>query len=386
MTEAVAWPRRVLMTAESTGGVWAYALELARGLSDRGVEVALATMGEPLRDHQRARAWRIPRLKVFESGCKLDETAGPSSEVTRAGAWLIALEDRFGPDVVHLNGFTHVALPWRAPKLVVGHSCLLSWWEAVKGEPAPAGCHAYRQAVRAGLAAADLLVTPTAARLDALERHYGPLPPARVVPNGRGASSFPPAAKDPVVFAAGTLWDEAANLAILEEVADRLSWPVYVAGETKPPESLDDTLAPRLQRRRTHPLGPLSQRAVVAWLARSSVYVLPARYEPFGLTAVEAALAGCALVLGDVPGLREVWGDAALYVSPDDAGGLVAAVEGLVADPEERRERAAAARARARTLTPDAMVEGYLAAYAELSLVSLADGETAHEAPQRIAV
>jgi glycosyltransferase involved in cell wall biosynthesis len=311
--------------------------------------------------------------------------AAPSPEVTRAGAWLIALEDRFGPDVVHLNGFAHLALPWRAPRLVVGHSCLLSWWEAVKGGPAPGG-ESYREAVRAGLAAADLLVTPTAAMRDALERHYGPLPPARVVPNGRGASVFPSAAKEPVVFSAGALWDEAANLAILEEVAGRLSWPVYVAGETRPPESLDDTLTPRLQSRRTHPLGPLSQRAVAAWLARSSVYALPARYEPFGLTAVEAALAGCALVLGDVPGLREVWGDGALYVAPDDAGALAAAIEELVADPEARRERARAARARARILTPDAMVEGYLAAYAELPADSLWRLAAARQAPERIAV
>ena len=35
------------------------------------------------------------------------------------------LERRLRPDVVHLNGYTHGALPWRAPVLVVGHSCVL---------------------------------------------------------------------------------------------------------------------------------------------------------------------------------------------------------------------------------------------------------------------
>ena len=34
---------------------------------------------------------------------------------------------------------------------------------------------------------------------------------------------------------------------------------------------------------------------------------LPARYEPFGLSILEAALSGCALVLGDLPSLRELW-------------------------------------------------------------------------------
>jgi glycogen synthase len=54
------------------------------------------------------------------------------------------------------------------------------------------------------------------------------------------------------------------------------------------------------------------------WYARASIYALPARYEPFGLSALEAALSGCALILGDIPSLREVWLEAAPYVSPDD--------------------------------------------------------------------
>ena len=50
-----------------------------------------------------------------------------------------------------------------------------------------------------------------------------------------------------------------------------------------------------------------------------SIYALPARYEPFGLSVLEAALSGCALVLGDIPSLREIWDGAALFVDPDDA-------------------------------------------------------------------
>jgi hypothetical protein len=73
-------------------------------------------------------------------------------------------------------------------------------------------------------------------------------------------------------------------------------------------------------------------------------------------------------------------------VPPGDAGALAAAIEGLTADSEERRERAGAARARARTLTPDAMVEGYLAAYGEMPLAEAAESDLAHEARERLAV
>src|SRR5436190_23853133 len=38
-------PQRVLMTADTVGGVWTYALELARVLCEQEVEITLATMG-----------------------------------------------------------------------------------------------------------------------------------------------------------------------------------------------------------------------------------------------------------------------------------------------------------------------------------------------------
>jgi glycogen synthase len=90
---------------------------------------------------------------------------------------------------------------------------------------------------------------------------------------------------------------------------------------------------------------------------------LPARYEPFGLSALEAALSGCALVLGDIPSLREIWGDAAIFVSPDDATGFARALNNLIADPESRETLSGRARARALQFSPQRMGEEYLDAY-----------------------
>ncbi len=83
------------------------------------------------------------------------------ADVARAGDWLLELEARFAPDIIHLNGYAHGALPWHAPTLVVAHSCVLSWWEAVKGEPAPAEWETYREHVTLGLQSADCVIAPT---------------------------------------------------------------------------------------------------------------------------------------------------------------------------------------------------------------------------------
>lgn len=356
---------KVLMTADTVGGVWTYSVELARALASSGVEVALATMGGPPSELQRERVARIPRLKLFESTFRLEWMADPWDDVERAGRWLLGLAERVEPDVVHLNGFAHGDLDWGRPVLVVGHSCVCSWWQAVHGTAPPADPWArYAERVRAGLAAADHVVAPTAAMLAALEEHYGPLPPSRVIANGRDPAAFPPRPKEPFVFSAGRLWDPAKNLAALEAAAPDVPWPIYVAGEAQRP---DGTGGGDTAIRHTHPLGRLSGRVLAAWLGRASIYALPARYEPFGLSVLEAAMAGCCLVLGDIASLREVWGEAATWVDPGDPAALAGELSRLAEDGEARAAGAAAARRRAAGLTAARMAESYLELYRELA-------------------
>ncbi len=116
----------------------------------------------------------------------------------------------------------------------------------------------------------------------------------------------------------------------------------------------------------TRLLGRLSHRALAAWYGRASIYALPARYEPFGLSVLEAALAGCALVLGDIPSLREIWRNRAVFVPPDDPEALEHAILRLIEDPDRRNALAAGARTRALERTPDRMVESYLQSYGEI--------------------
>jgi glycogen synthase len=380
MSETQPLPRKVLMTTDTVGGVWIYSLELARGLAEQGVEVALATMGAPLDELQREMAGRIPRLKVFESRFKLEWMEDPWRDVERAGEWLLGLEERFAPDLIHLNGYAHGALPWNAPKIVVGHSCVLSWWEAVKKEPAPEAWDHYYDEVRAGLAAADMVIAPSSAMMAALVRHYGPFLNTRVIHNGRDVRLFRPTAKEPILFSAGRLWDEAKNLEALERVAPQLPWPVFVAGENHHPDGGE------ARPHHTRLLGRLSQRALSAWLGRSSIYVLPARYEPFGLSVLEAALSGCALVLGDIPSLRELWRNRAVFVTPDDPEALEDALLRLIENPDRRNSLAAGARSRAIERTTERMVEGYLDAYAEVLCTAESPEEMDESFPRQVAV
>jgi len=354
-------PRNVLMTADAGSGVLWCALELSRALGRREVQVTLAVMGGPLTAAQRSAAAGVPRLAVHESSYRMEWMDDPWDDVARAGEWLLEIEERVRPDVVHLGGYAHGALPFRAPKLVVAHGCVVSWFEAVEGRPAPARFDRYRREVRAGLAGAAAVAAPTRAMMAALARHHGMPARAVVIPHGRDAERFRPMPKDDVVLSIGRIWDPAKNLAALAGVARALPWPVRVAGSDLGADGLRRAL-PDVER-----LGVLDEDGIAAALGRASIFALPARHEPCGLSVLEAALSGAALVLGDIPSLREQWGGAAIFVDPGDPDDLACALGGLIGNRGVRASLAERARHRARLCSPESMAVAYLRLYDELT-------------------
>jgi glycosyltransferase involved in cell wall biosynthesis len=80
--------------------------------------------------------------------------------------------------------------------------------------------------------------------------------------------------------------------------------------------------------------GPRPHTHVLAAMAEAAIVVVPSRWpEPFGLTALEAMASGAALITTGTGGLREVAGDAAMYVAVDDVPGLAEAMVALAGDP-----------------------------------------------------
>lgn len=332
---------RVLMTADTVGGVWTYALDLCRALADSDVEVTLAIMGPPPSAAQQRDAAALPRVPIHYADFAVEWMDEPWHDVARAGQWLLALARSVRPHVVHLNGYTHAALPWSAPVLVVAHSCLYSWWHAVRGEAPPAQYAAYHRAVARGLRRADRVVAPTKSLLGALGVHYGAPERGAVIHHGHPGATETVVAKAPVVLAAGRIWDEAKNVTALDAVAPTLPWEVRVAGPTEGPRGESRTT------RHVTRLGYLTRPDLGREMRAASIFAAPARYAASGRSVLEAATFGCALVLGDIPSFRELWDGAALFVPADDHAALRDALDALIADPSERRRLAEAARERA---------------------------------------
>ncbi len=415
---------RVLMTADAVGGIWTYALDLARGLGDRGATVTLAVLG-PAVDAERRRRAEADGVIVIDTGAAPEWLAETAAEVEAAARTVARLAGEARADLVHLSHPVLAGLArFPCPVVGVAHSCVATWWAAVRGGPLPADL-AWRAAlVGEGYRAVDVLVAPTVAFAEATRLAYTLPALPRVVLNGRTtlypshslaplgrralrpargekvpdradggpsarpARSIPPhpalarhllpsrgdggnlqaaemseqrnlytAAPARAVFSAGRLWDEGKGARVLDEAATHLTCPVELAG---PPNGPNGT---RVALRHARALGPLGEDAMAERFAARPVYAAPALYEPFGLAVVEAAQAGCALVLSDIPTFRELWDGAACFVPPRDSAALATTVQSLLDDPSRRDALGHAAAERARRYGLDAMVEGTVAVH-----------------------
>ncbi|HEY0790053.1 MAG TPA: glycosyltransferase family 4 protein [Chthoniobacterales bacterium] len=353
---------KILMTADAVGGVWTYALDLCHGLTAQGAEIALVTFGDPASPDQRAEVRTLPGVTFVETDFKLEWMDDPWPEVDAAGTFLQRFAGGWCPDLVHLNGYAHAALDWPVPVAVVAHSCVYTWWQAVHGRWPPDDAYAeYGRRVHAGLERADAVAAPTAAMLQGLAGAYGWRRPGVVIPNGGRPLHGSSRCKQPHIAAAGRIWDVAKGIATLERIAPRLRWPVHVAGDHAGGAA---SARPSVENLRW--AGRLSRAAVGPFLAESAIFAAPALYEPFGLAILEAARAGCCLVLSDLPSLRENWDGAAEFVPARDLEGWACTLNALTLDDDRRNRLAAAARTRARRFSVDAMVTGYLSLYRAL--------------------
>lgn len=197
----------------------------------------------------------------------------------------------------------------------------------------------------------------------------------RVVYNGVDVEEFHPgtAQRDmfglpdgvPMALFAGDIRTPRKNLdTTLRALRDLPGLHLVVAGK------LEGSPYPRMAEelgltKRVHFIGltrqlPLLMRSV-------DLFVIPSRYETFGMVAVEAMISGLPVVLSSKVGAVEV-SAATSYVLQDteDVKGLSALLQEILQDPVQAHARGQAGRERALQLTWSNTTNGYAEVYREL--------------------
>lgn len=351
--------RHLLLTTDAVGGVWRYSIELAGTLAVTGYRVTVATLGPAPSQAQVRQVGAIPNAGLIATDLPLDWLSEGAGPVRQAAEGLADLARSVDADLLHCNTPALVdAAMWPVPVVTAGHGCVATWWRAVRRTPLDPSFHWHRDMVRRGLLAADAVIAPSQSFASDLRQTYElPFTP-QVVPNGRRSAAHHGSSEpSPTALTVGRLWDEAKNSAVLDRAAGLARTPIFAAGATHGPNG--EAFTP------THlqVLGHVGERKLAALLSNQPVFVSAATFEPFGLAVLEAAAAGCALVLSDIGTFRELWNGAAVFVDADDAGGFAAAVDRLVEHPAEREKLGGRAREHALRYTAEACAAATMAVY-----------------------
>jgi glycosyltransferase involved in cell wall biosynthesis len=354
---------RLMMTTDTVGGVWIYATTLARCLGLAGNEVQLVTLGPRPTATQRETLRGCRGVSLIETDLQLEWQDPAGADVCHAEVVLGAIADRFEPDLVHLNSFREATFEWDVPTLVVAHSCVNSWADACRETDAFTGdgWNAYSLLVQAGLRNAGMWVAPTWAFREQLAFLYGLSQGGVVIWNGVEARQDSCVIKRPLILSAGRLWDKAKNLSVIASVAAGIEWPLRIAG----PSGLHGPTV-SASASNCEFAGEMSHAALLAEMESASIFVSPALYEPFGLSVLEAASAGCALLLSDIPTFRELWDGAAAFFDPRDPDQFLASLRSLCRDEAQRVRLQRAAAKRARHYPLSNTVYAYASLYASL--------------------
>ena len=277
----------VLMTADTIGGVWNYARELATGLSQRGVRITLVSFGEIPSTEQTQWMEGLSRFDYRPTGFKLEWMRDSMEDLEHSSEYLQSLIDEVQPDVLHFNQYFYGALHSSVPKIVCAHSDVIGWWQAVRGSDPPSSSwiDEYRQLVYSGLAAADTVVAPSRWMLESLSENYLEPVAGRVIYNGRTPTLFNPhVSKEEFVMSVGRVWDAGKQVTLLAQ--QELPCETFLVGSAQDPDGNSQlTLFEASGERKVNInfKGPQTEAQLRQLYGRCSIYAATSRYEPFGL-------------------------------------------------------------------------------------------------------
>jgi glycosyltransferase involved in cell wall biosynthesis len=338
----------------------------------------------------RRRAAAIPFAGRLSAALTFDRFANRLIDYPR---WLRARRDGF--DIFHLADHSYSQLVHELPAertVVTCHD--LDTFRSVlepRAEPRSAAFRAMTRRILSGFLRAARVTCDSAAIRDEILAHRL-LPPEKlnVVPNGVHAdfSPVPDAQADDAARAllgpapAGTVELLHVGSAIPRKGIETLLRAFAGVRRHHPATRLIRIGGPLTwdQRRLAVSLGvadavvelPFLARPVVsAVYRRSQLVLLPSSREGFGLPIVEAMAAGVVVVASDLPVLREVGGEAAVYCPPADLERWIDTVSALITE-RERAPGAWAARrqagsARASRFSWDEYARRMIEIYAEIS-------------------
>ncbi|MFW6060756.1 MAG: glycosyltransferase family 4 protein, partial [Phycisphaeraceae bacterium] len=250
------------------------------------------------------------------------------------------LKQQFQPDLVHVSlpGPSTILHKWTTPS-VVDCPTLVSMHVAFNEAEIKDRSWSVRTTVDADwitTCSRDLLSKTTRALPEVADRisvAYNGLPMPALEP---APLPFDP----PRLFAAGRIVEQKGFEYAVEALPRlRERFPgirLTIAGDGELRSHIESLAAELNVSEALEVLGWVDPSEIPTWINRSTVVLMPSRWEPFGLTALQAAQLARPAVVAAVDGLPEVVEDGVTgrLHKPHDVDSLIEAVTGVLTDPQ----------------------------------------------------
>ena len=342
------------------GGVETFVANLASALLDRNIEVAIMsdgpaghgpnTLGVPV--------WTVPMVDPINDADPLG--------ILQAGRGVRAAFDAFRPDVVHYNASGAEILIFDRVMHASTVAAVTTLHNVLDGINA-------RSAARLFERCSAITAVSDYVRSAVLDKYPPPARGIQVIPNalpGRAAHQAEPAGRS--VLALGRMIDDKGFDTLVDAFAIVLrrcpDARLTIAGDGPERELLIRRAAHLGIARAVTFSGWIEPDRVHRAMGEAALIVMPSRWqEPFGLVALEAALAGRPCVATSVGGLPSIVadGDTGRLVPPGQPEAMATAIVGLLSDPAGAAAMGVRARQRAaRDFDFDRMIDAYVDTFA----------------------
>ncbi|EFV12507.1 glycosyltransferase family 4 protein [Segniliparus rugosus] len=352
------------------GGLGRHVQELAKALASLGHEVTVLSRGP-----MGATGAQAPAATTTQNGVRVVSvpedplslefgsdlvawTLSLGHAMLRAG---LALADSFQPDVVHAHDWL-VAAPaialaehFAVPLVTTVHATEAGRHDGWIGNSTSAQVHsAERWLVRVS----DALICCSESMRQETTTLFGPLDePIVVIPNGIDLSLWPfqppdRCATPPRLLFVGRLeYEKGVHDLIAALPAIRRAHQgttLSVVGTGTQAEWLREVAREHKVASSVRFFGKLDHNGIQRHMRTASALIVPSRYEPFGLVALEGAAAGVPLVVAETGGLGEAVSENVngRTFPPGDVKALADAVARVLASPTRSARMAKAARDR----------------------------------------
>jgi glycosyltransferase involved in cell wall biosynthesis len=296
-------------------------------------------------------------------------------------AALARLIAQFQPDVVHIQCVSAQGLYIGLLKHLQGFRLVVT----LQGERRMDATQVYQRSkvmeplLARLLRTADFVTACSRATLADVADLWPAGPNSAVVPNGISLAEFDEAPAGPIVtcrpflFATGRQVHNKGFDVLIDAfrlvAARHPALDLVIGGDGPEHAALRRQAAGYGLSERVHLPGLLDRAQTVTYFRQCRVFVLPSRYEPFGIVNLEAMAAGKAVIATDVGGVAEVVrsGETGLLVAPqDNPAALAAACMDLLADPARTAALGAAGRREAARYDWPRIAGRYLDLYSAL--------------------